>query len=108
MGRAPSREPSFEDDRESSRSSVKSRSTTYISGGSNNTNSSSNNSNSSSSNNNNSNNNTVKIEIKDAKKSVPPSPAIKKKAPAGSSTPARRSLFASKPRDDLVACKNCG
>ena len=25
-----------------------------------------------------------------------------------SSTPARRSLFAPKPRDDLVACKNCG
>merc|ERR1712173_10016 len=26
----------------------------------------------------------------------------------GSSTPARRSLFAPKPRDDLVPCKNCG
>lgn len=91
--RGPSREPSFEEDRDSARSSVKSRSTTYISGGSSNSNNS---------------NNTVKIEIKDAKKSVPPSPAIKKKAPAASSTPARRSLFAPKPRDDLVSCKHCG
>ena len=66
--RGPSREPSFEEDRESTRSSVKSRSTTYISGGS--VKNSSSNSNT---------NNTVKIEIKDAKKSVPPSPAIKKK-----------------------------
>ena len=65
--RAPSREASFEDDRDSTRSSVKSRSTTYLSGGNTN-NSTTNNS-----------NNTVKIEIKDAKKSVPPSPAIKKK-----------------------------
>merc|ERR1712025_199463 len=55
----------------------------------------------------NSNNNTVKIEIKDAKKTVPPSPAIKKKGPAGGSTPARRSVFAPKPRDDLISCKNC-
>merc|ERR1712038_679382 len=78
--------------------SVKSRSTTYISGGS--VKNSSSNTNT---------NNKVKIEIKDAKKSVPPSPAIKKKAPpAGSTTPARRSLFAPKPRDDLKACKNCG
>merc|ERR1712066_494095 len=61
----------------------------------------------SSNNSNNNSNNTVKIEIKDAKKSVPPSPAIKKKAPAASSTPARRSLFAPKPRDDLVSCKHC-
>merc|ERR1719412_139102 len=100
--RGPSREPSFEDDRESSRSSVKSRSTTYISGNSAKSTSSNSNSNSNS-------NNTVKIEIKDAKKSVPPSPAMKKKAPpAGSTTPARRSLFAPKPRDDLKACKNCG
>ena len=66
--RGPSREPSFEEDRESTRSSVKSRSTTYISGGS--VKNSSSNSNT---------NNTVKIEIKDAKKSVPPSPAMKKK-----------------------------
>ena len=69
--RGPSREPSFEDERESSRSSVKSRSTTYISGGS--VKSSSGNNTPSST------PNTVKIEIKDAKKSVPPSPAIKKK-----------------------------
>merc|ERR1719189_2319894 len=96
--RGPSREPSFEDERESSRSSVKSRSTTYISGGS-----------VKSSGANSSTGNTLKIEIKDAKKSVPPSPALKKKAaPAGSTTPARRSLFAPKPRDDLRACKNCG
>merc|ERR1712018_638529 len=47
--RGPSREPSFEEDRDSARSSVKSRSTTYISGGSSN------------SNNSNNSNNTVKI-----------------------------------------------
>jgi len=89
--RGPSREASFDDDKSPvSRSSVKNRSTTstYLNGHSAN-----------------SGNNTVKIDIKDAKKSVPPSPAPKKKTP---STPARRSLFAPKPRDDLTACKNCG
>jgi hypothetical protein len=29
------------------------------------------------------------------------------KGPAGGSTPARRSVFAPKPRDDLMSCKNC-
>merc|ERR1712013_529474 len=83
--RAPSREPSFDsEEKENHRSNRSTK--TYIS---------------------NSNNNTVKIEIKDAKKTVPPSPAIKKKGPAGGSTPARRSVFAPKPRDDLVSCKNC-
>jgi len=89
--RGPSREASFDEDKSPvSRSSVKNRSTTstYINGHSANA-----------------GNNTVKIDIKDAKKSVPPSPAPKKKTP---STPARRSLFAPKPRDDLVSCKNCG
>jgi len=43
--------------------------------------------------------------VKDAKKSVPPSPAPKKKTP---STPARKSIFAPKPRDDLTACRMCG
>jgi len=83
--RAPSREPSFDsEEKENHRTNRSTK--TYIS---------------------NSNNNTVKIEIKDAKKTVPPSPAIKKKGPAGGSTPARRSVFAPKPRDDLVSCKNC-
>jgi len=83
--RAPSREPSFDsEEKENHRNNRATK--TYIS---------------------NSNNNTVKIEIKDAKKTVPPSPAIKKKGPAGGSTPARRSVFAPKPRDDLISCKNC-
>jgi len=91
MGRGPSREPSFDngDDRDSvsSRgSSMKGKTTAYISRSE--------------------SNNTVNIEIKNnAKKYVPPSPAIKKKAPAGT---ARRSVFAPKPRDDLTSCKNCG
>jgi len=83
--RAPSREQSFDsEEKENQRNNRTTK--TYIS---------------------NSNNNTVKIEIKDAKKTVPPSPAIKKKGPAGGSTPARRSVFAPKPRDDLISCKNC-
>eukprot|EP00092_Neocalanus_flemingeri_P004363 GFUD01004693.1.p1 GENE.GFUD01004693.1~~GFUD01004693.1.p1 ORF type:complete len:777 (+),score=188.63 GFUD01004693.1:179-2509(+) len=82
--RGPSREPSF-DSEEKENHQINRRKTHNISNS----------------------NNTVKIEIKDAKKSVPPSPAIKKKAPAGGSTPARRSVFAPKPRDDLVSCKNC-
>ena len=67
--RGPSREPSFDDDRESqvARPSQpgKSRTTTYISSSTPAH-----------------NNNSVKIEVKDAKKSVPPSPAIKKKVMA--------------------------
>jgi len=88
-----SRELSFDDDKDtlsvSSRSgpgASKSRSTTYISGAG-------------------SQNSSNNVKHQDAKKSVPPSPAIKKKTP---STPARRSIFAPKVRDDLVACKNCG
>jgi hypothetical protein len=84
--RAPSREPSFDSEEKENHRNNRSKTTTYISS---------------------SNNNTVKIEIKDAKKTVPPSPAMKKKGPAGGSTPARRSVFAPKPRDDLTSCKHC-
>jgi len=83
--RAPSREPSFDSEEKENHRNNRTKTTSYISNS----------------------NNTVKIEIKDAKKSVPPSPAIKKKGPAGGSTPARRSVFAPKPRDDLISCKNC-
>jgi len=83
--RGPSREPSFDSEEKENHRNNRSKTTAYISNS----------------------NNTVKIEIKDAKKSVPPSPAIKKKGPAGGSTPARRSVFAPKPRDDLISCKNC-
>jgi len=54
-------------------------------------------------------NNSVNIEIKGGsgggpkKNPVPPSPAASKKTPAAT----RRSVFAPKPRDDLVACKHC-
>lgn len=83
--RAPSREPSFDSEEKENHRNNRTKTTSHISNS----------------------NNTVKIEIKDAKKSVPPSPAIKKKAPAGGSTPSRRSVFAPKPRDDLISCKNC-
>jgi len=83
--RAPSREPSFDSEEKENHRNNRGKTTAYISNS----------------------NNTVKIEIKDSKKTVPPSPAIKKKGPAGTSTPARRSVFAPKPRDDLIACKNC-
>lgn len=57
-------------------------------------------------------NNSVNIEIKGGsgglgggskKNAVPPSPAASKKTPGA----ARRSVFAPKPRDDLVPCKHC-
>jgi len=56
-------------------------------------------------------NNSVNIEIKGGsgagggskKNGVPPSPAASKKTPGAT----RRSVFAPKPRDDLVACKHC-
>lgn len=84
--RAPSREPSFDLEEKENHRNNRLKTTAYISNA----------------------NNSVKIEMKDAKKSVPPSPAIKKKGTSsGSSTPARRSVFAPKPRDDLIACKNC-
>jgi len=83
--RAPSREPSFDSEEKENHRNNRTKTTAYISNS----------------------NNTVKIEIKDAKKTIPPSPAIKKKGPAGGSTPARRSVFAPKPRDDLTSCKNC-
>jgi len=83
--RAPSREPSFDSEEKENHRNNRTKTTAYISNS----------------------NNTVKIEIKDAKKIIPPSPAIKKKGPAGGSTPARRSVFAPKPRDDLTSCKNC-
>merc|ERR1711892_1167385 len=79
--RAPSREPSFDSEEKENHRNNRTKATAYISNS----------------------NNTVKIEIKDAKKTIPPSPAIKKKGPAGGSTPARRSVFAPKPRDNLTS-----